>query len=105
MAPSPDAKHNALRWIDDNRGWLSDFHRRIWEYAEPAFREYLSAQAYVEILTEAGFDVTAGSGGMPTAFAASWGDGGPVLGTFAEYDAVLPAPLDPGRAASFTQSE
>ena len=29
-----------------------------------------------------------GSGGMPTAFAATWGSGSPVLGSYAEYDAV-----------------
>jgi aminobenzoyl-glutamate utilization protein B len=66
----------------------------IWHYAEPALREYRSAAWYVERLRAEGFAVEAGSGGMPTAFAATWsnrsGDGGdgPTIGAYAEYDAV-----------------
>jgi len=81
-------KQTALGFIDENRGWLSDFHREIWGYAEPAFREYRSAAAYVKLLREEGFEVEEGSGAMPTAFCAVWGEGKPVIGGFAEYDAV-----------------
>ena len=42
--------------------------------------------AYVR--TREGFEVEEGSGGMPTAFCATWGKEGPVLGAYAEYDAV-----------------
>lgn len=81
-------KRFALEWIDEQAGRFSDWHVRIWEYAEPAWREYKSARAYCELLRAEGFAVEEGSGGMPTAFAASWGKGGPVLGSYAEYDAV-----------------
>ncbi len=77
-----------LQWIDDNRDWFSDFHMQIWDYAEPAWREYRSAAAYCDLLRTEGFSVEEGSGDMPTAFAATFGEGGPVLGTYAEYDAV-----------------
>jgi len=82
------AKQTALDWVAANEKYLSDFHQRIWNYAEPAYREYKSAKAYCELLRENGFEVTAGTGGMPTAFMATFGEGKPVLGTFAEYDAV-----------------
>ena len=40
-------------------------------------------------LRSAGFEVEVGSGGMPTAFVASFQNGaGPTLATYAEYDAV-----------------
>lgn len=81
-------KGTALEWIEANRQRLSDFDLEIWRYAEPAWREYKSARAYVDLLRAEGFDVEEGSGGMPTAFCATWGDGGPVLGAYAEYDAV-----------------
>ena len=84
---SPE-KARAIQWIDDNRQSLSDFHRQIWDYAEPAWREYRSAAAFCDLLESEGFDVERGSGQMPTAFLATYGDGGPVLGTYAEYDAV-----------------
>ena len=67
---------------------MSDFNERIWHFAEPAWREYKSAAAYVELLRAEGFEVEAGSGGMPTAFCARWGKGGPLLASFSEYDAV-----------------
>ena len=81
-------KQTALDWIDANRQRLSEFHLLIWDFAEPAWREYRSAAAYVELLRREGFTVEEGSGGMPTAFMATWGRGRPVLGAYAEYDAV-----------------
>jgi aminobenzoyl-glutamate utilization protein B len=84
----PDVKETAWAWIDANWRRLSQFHLDIWRFAEPAFREYKSARAYCDLLRAEGFDVEEGSGGMPTAFAARFGEGRPVLGSFAEYDAV-----------------
>ena len=83
------AKQTAIDWIDQNRERLSDFDLEIWGYAEPAWREYKSAKAYVDLLRADGWEVEEGSGGMPTAFAATWSNGdGPVIGSYAEYDAV-----------------
>ncbi len=79
----------ACNWIEQQRDVLSDWHRTIWEFAEPAWREYRSAAWFVDRLRRAGFEVEAGSGGMPTAFAAQWSNGpGPTVAAYAEYDAV-----------------
>jgi len=43
-------KQTAINFVDDNHDWLSSFHQEIWRYAEPAFREYKSAKAYVDLL-------------------------------------------------------
>ncbi len=68
---------------------LSDWCALIFDYAEPAWREYRSAEWYVAKLREEGFSVEEGSGGMPTAFCARWRNGdGPTVGFYAEYDAV-----------------
>ena len=82
------ARAAALATLDAERARLSAFNARIWAYAEPAWREYRSAAAYVELLRAEGWTVEAGSGGMPTAFVARWGSGGPNIAGFAEYDAV-----------------
>jgi aminobenzoyl-glutamate utilization protein B len=82
------AKDDALAWIEAERGRLSTDHIKIWEMAEPSWREYRSAAWFVDRLRAAGFTVEEGSGGMPTAFCATWGKEGPVLGGYAEYDAV-----------------
>jgi aminobenzoyl-glutamate utilization protein B len=81
-------KQAAWAWIDAHHQRLSDFCKQIWNYAEPAFREYRSAKAYCDVLRAEGFTVEEGSGGMPTAFMATYGKGKPVLATYAEYDAV-----------------
>jgi aminobenzoyl-glutamate utilization protein B len=84
-----DIKQSARTWIGDHRADLSAWHSVIWDLAEPAWREYESAAWYMERLREEGFEVEAGSGGMPTAFSATWRNGaGPTLLGYAEYDAV-----------------
>jgi aminobenzoyl-glutamate utilization protein B len=84
-----DAKRHVFDWVDSHAAALSAWHGVIWNFAEPALREYRSAAWYVNTLETAGFTVEAGSGGMPTAFVASYRNGdGPTVATYAEYDAV-----------------
>ena len=63
---------------------------RIWDYAELGFTETRSCRAVTQALEEEGFTVEKGIAGMPTAFRASFthGEGGPVIGFLAEYDAL-----------------
>lgn len=97
---STDAKLTAQVWIDEHLEQLLEWHSHIWELAEPAWREFRSAEWYVGLLREQGFTVEAGSAGMPTAFSASWSNGdGPTLLTYAEYDAV------PGNSQAASVSE
>lgn len=88
MTKPTAAQQTALDWVERNTARLSRDHMTIWEFAEPSWREYRSAKWYVDALRKEGFTVEEGSGGMPTAFCATWGQGGPILGAYAEYDAV-----------------
>lgn len=82
-------KQHVMSWVEENKSQLSDWNQTIWHYGETAWREYKSAAWYVKQLREQGFEVEEGSGGMPTAFCATWKNGdGPVIGGYAEYDAV-----------------
>lgn len=82
-------KRDAMTWIDENLGQLSQDHMTIWNFHEPSWREYRSAAWYVERLRAEGFTVEERSGGMDTAFCATWSNGGgPTIGGYAEYDAV-----------------
>lgn len=84
-----DAKRDLLAWVDAHMKELSDWHQVLWQFAEPAFREYKSSAWYVDRLRAEGFEVEAGSGEMPTAFVATFANGpGPTLAAYAEYDAV-----------------
>jgi aminobenzoyl-glutamate utilization protein B len=86
------AKETADEWLATRRDEVSRWHRTIWELAEPAWREYASARWYVDTLRQHGFTVEEASGGMPTAFYATWSNGSsgqePRLLAYAEYDAV-----------------
>jgi len=83
------AKRIVFEWVESHAPALSSWHQVIWHYAEPALREYRSAAWYVKTLEESGFAVEIASGGMPTAFVATYRNGkGPTVATYAEYDAV-----------------
>ncbi|MFZ9627887.1 MAG: amidohydrolase [Ilumatobacteraceae bacterium] len=79
----------AQQWVRDHRADWSAWASTIFDFGETAWREYRSAAWYVDLLRGEGFDVEVGSGGMPTAFCATWSNGaGPTVLTYAEYDAV-----------------
>jgi aminobenzoyl-glutamate utilization protein B len=82
-------KEAVFGWVDRRMGDLSDWNQIIWHYGETALREYKSSAWYVARLKDEGFEVEAGTGGMPTAFRATWSNGaGPRIAAYAEYDAV-----------------
>ena len=84
-----DYHRTALTELDRLSGFLSEACHRIFDFGETAWREYRSAAWYVDFLKSQGFEVEAGSGGMPTAFCADWRNGdGPVIGLYAEYDGI-----------------
>jgi len=61
---------------------------QIWEWAEPGYQEVKSSKLLADWLESAGFRVTAGVAGMPTAFIAEFGEGKPVVAILGEYDAL-----------------
>lgn len=67
---------------------ISEVADRIWDYAELSLQEEQSARLYCEVLEAEGFWVEKGIAGIDTAFAASFGNGRPVIGILAEYDAL-----------------
>lgn len=61
----------------------------IWNYAETGLQETKSSRLLASKLEEGGFHVEFGTGGMPTAFTATYGHGHPVIVLVAEYDALF----------------
>lgn len=79
----------ALDAVTALAGRLSEAASTIFDFGETSWREYRSAAWYVDLLRREGFEVEAGSGGMPTAFCADWSNGeGPAIGLYAEYDGI-----------------
>ena len=83
-----DAKEDVLRDLDSRLSNYSELAREIWELAEVGYQETESCLLLQNELKSAGFTVEAGVAGMPTAFVASYGQGKPVIGLLAEFDAL-----------------
>ena len=81
-------KQEAIQRIEEKRKLICRSADQIWEYAELSLQEVKSAAYYCRVLREEGFSVEEGICGIPTAFAASFGQGSPRIGILAEYDAL-----------------
>ncbi|MFM7114164.1 MAG: amidohydrolase, partial [Planctomycetota bacterium] len=62
--------------------------KSIWEYAEPGYLETRSSKLIADRLEKAGFKVSRGVAGIPTAFTATFGEGKPLVAILGEYDAL-----------------
>jgi aminobenzoyl-glutamate utilization protein B len=76
------------RALDARQARYAEVALQIWDYAEVGYQEEKSSALLQEQLRDAGFSITAGVEGMPTAFVASWGTGRPVIALLAEFDAL-----------------
>lgn len=81
-------KQVALDWVDEQEKMLVDVHQRIWELAEVGLQEVQTAKLLTDILEKEGFTVERGVAGMPSAFVATIGSGGPIIGIMGELDAL-----------------
>ena len=81
-------KQTAIAAVDAKSGVVFQVSDAVWEYAELSLQEEKSAACYCQVLEQEGFAVEKGICGIPTAFAASFGSGRPVIGVLAEYDAL-----------------
>lgn len=97
----PDAQRSAIVADVDGRATsLATTAKTIWDFAEVGYQEVKSSALLQSELKKAGFTVTPGVAGMPTAFVASFKQGkGPVLAILAEFDAL------PGLAQTATPTQ
>ena len=106
-AAEPPPRESVFASVERTRAQFDDVALQIWRFAEVGYKETKSSALLQDQLRAAGFTVEAGVAGIPTAFVASYGSGGPVIGILAEYDALpgvsqdaVPEPKPvPGRPA------
>jgi aminobenzoyl-glutamate utilization protein B len=77
-----------LAGLDAQYDRYRDIAHTLWENPELGYLETQSAQLLQDALATEGFSVEAGVAGIPTAFTATFGSGGPVIGILGEYDAL-----------------
>jgi amidohydrolase len=81
-------KDAARASVVDARAALVDLSHRIHAHPELGYEEERAAQWLCEILLDGGLEVTAGVGGLPTAFDARAGSGDLHIAICAEYDCL-----------------
>ena len=76
------------KFLDSRYDETARIARTLWELAEVGYQEEKSSALLQATLAAEGFDVQPGVAGMPTAFVASYGETGPIIGILAEFDAL-----------------
>lgn len=91
LVPLPLAAQDAVdpvATVEAEAGRTARVARQIWDYAELGYLELRSSNLLKDELRGEGFSIAEGVAGIPTAFIAEWGTGGPVIAILAEYDAL-----------------
>ena len=81
-------KSQLINYIDSEEKTLIGISNKIWNAAEIAFQEKISAQTLITYAIENGFNVEEKVASIPTAFVASYGSGKPIIGILGEFDAL-----------------
>ena len=87
-AAKADPRRTALTEAEALSPEVGRMATELWTLSETALRETRSAALLADVLEREGFKVERGVAEMPTAFVATWGQGRPVIGILAEYDAL-----------------
>jgi aminobenzoyl-glutamate utilization protein B len=77
------------RAVQDLMPVIEDLALDLWDIAEVSLQEVESEKVVLGALDELGFQTTStATAGVATAFVAEWGEGHPIIGLLAEYDAL-----------------
>lgn len=88
QAQQTDVMSEISALIDARSGESAKTARKLWEWAEVGYQEEKSSGLLQQSLQANGFKITSGVAGIPTAFTAEFGSGGPIIAILAEYDAL-----------------
>ncbi|GAA4046081.1 amidohydrolase [Parerythrobacter jejuensis] len=86
--PAWAAPEDPIAAVDAQEERTTRVAKQLWDWAELGYLELRSTNLLQSELRSEGFTITEGVAGIPTAFVAEWGQGGPVIGVLAEYDAL-----------------
>ena len=88
FAVNASAQIDVQQFLDSRYAETANIARTLWDYAEVGYQEERSSALLQSTLAAEGFRIEAGVAGIPTAFVASYGNGGPVIAIIAEFDAL-----------------
>jgi aminobenzoyl-glutamate utilization protein B len=83
-----DSSGPILKQLESKSEQYGDIAQEIWNLAEMGYQEEKSSALLQKTLSNAGFKITKGVAGIPTAFIAEYGSGTPIIAIMGEYDAL-----------------
>ncbi|MBW8744676.1 MAG: amidohydrolase [Sphingomonas sp.] len=89
-------KAEAASSVDGQAKQIQVMVDQVFSFAEPGFQEVRTSAYLQEQLEKAGFKITKGVAGIPTAFTATWGEGGPLIALGSDIDNLLGVSQYPG---------
>jgi aminobenzoyl-glutamate utilization protein B len=95
LAP-PDYKQEALANIDSHTKMVQVMVDTVFSFGEPGFQEFRTSDYLTSILAKNGFKITRGVAGIPTAWTATWGEGGPLIALGSDLDDLRGVSQIPG---------
>ena len=69
-------KKTAWNWVDENEKEIIKISNSAWEYAEVGLQETKTSKLFADWIEKKGFKLERGVADMPTAFVATWSNGG-----------------------------
>ncbi|WP_336961608.1 amidohydrolase [Sphingobium aquiterrae] len=95
---SPKLKKEAEAGVDARAKMVQEMVDSVFSFAEPGFQEFKTSEYLTGILEKNGFKITKGVAGIPTAWTATWGEGGPLIALGSDIDGLLGLSQVPGSA-------
>jgi aminobenzoyl-glutamate utilization protein B len=97
LAAAPlELKQAAIADVDANAKLVQVMVDTVFSYGEPGFQEYHTSDYLTGILAKNGFKITKGVSGIPTAWTATWGEGGPLIALGSDEDDLRGVSQIPG---------
>jgi aminobenzoyl-glutamate utilization protein B len=95
-AADPALKTEASALIDGKAKLVQEMVDTVFSFAEPGFQEFKTQEYLTAILAKNGFTITKGVAGIPSAWTATWGSGGPLISLGSDIDCLLGVSQYPG---------
>ncbi|MGE4062913.1 MAG: amidohydrolase [Rhodospirillaceae bacterium] len=96
LATTAGQRAQATEGVETRAKLVQEMVDSIFSFAEPGFQEVRTSAYITGVLEKNGFKVTRGVSGIPTAWTATWGDGGPLIALGSDIDGLLGLSQYPG---------
>lgn len=91
-----ELKEALMAGVDARANLVQEMVDTIFSFAEPGFQEIRTSEYITGILEANGFTIEHGIAGIPTAWTATWGEGGPLISLGSDIDGLLGLSQKPG---------